>query len=860
MSLFLFFFKYYKIGAQYSRITDLFIFPCNIIEAVKNFDLASSIIECCISLNLYSREKENSITFSKLKDLLRQALEKNHQSLLTALCRLDFRLFKDCLIEVLEYASEPFAIAALEMAFNYRMPYVLFNQDELPSELHHFNTKFPRHITDYPNFIRKYCELISIQNSAVLSGLFTIFIGSSSPVDKVMLFWTIKSANFTNEHSKLIMLCMQENMKNPWLVAAAYIAGKIFRIDNLPTISNEQLSVHPISLYCYLRTDINDNVRIKHDLIEFNTFDINLCHAVVPEYPKQSLSEIEKEIFRIGFITKNLSQLRYCFTSDTLTSIIYHVILTSQFVSNLKKPLTISDYCMELLFTTEFYESIRIKKAFNKAIDIIFTEAKVDLSYISLIIGSMPQEFIQEESFKPFEFILSNYDQELSIVNNNIFFVDVKKDDILLSLTKMLPDIYVQENFEIIYNSLPYKAITVNLLIILLSKLDIIENNIGSDENYTINVNRSYILKKNYITIFVSEYNPYKIYALAKFCHQNFINIPFYEVRDPGNINLLCIQVQANHADACNYLFTNVIFDKQNYKSILKALSLMHNISLYSDKLKKKLPKLIKLCDIEDSQAVCHLSKNLPVITDGYYSIQDPYFVHLLYDNTNLLEVKLNIISSINVTSNYIESYLGIIISLTNQQIEPTQLTRLIQSPIAKYFTVRIATNMFHQIAIYLSESNLDISMVCTVCNCLSSLYHNIRSSTKVSIIGIECIRKVTSMFFKIIAVSEPTLSHVRSLQKLYLIGSRVLTEDFQYYPIPSFISHLLHLRNEERSAVEVDTTVNKVIQNIVFPIFTKIKAEKINEISISLHETQRKLFRELYDKWRREIQYRGKI
>ena len=84
---------------------------------------------------------------------------------------------------------------------------------------------------------------------------------------------------------------------------------------------------------------------------------------------------------------------------------------------------------------------------------------------------------------------------------------------------------------------------------------------------------------------------------------------------------------------------------------------------------------------------------------------------------------------------------------------------------------------------------------------------------------------------------------------------SKVAYQDQLQYLIASFVSHLTLYKPDEKEHLKM-----RSLQTSVFPLFNRCSREQLNEVSASLHDSHREVFRQLSERWTNEAQYKGKV
>ena len=887
----LFMHKFLKTYSESANlISNKFAFPLNLYKKTTNLDLMVPIINESRILKLYTPQKEDTDEFKQLNIITEQAIKENHQRCLAELTRLDFRLVRPTLSILLETADENFAVACLEMAFELRMPQVLFGQNELPDdswsgETSHIETRLDKHIVDFPVFVEKYTDLVSTLNFEQINGLLKILASAKEDSDQAMLFWTVKNAKFTEIHIPVVEYILKTSGTNPWRCAAASIACKQLRLNSEPVVTDEMLQSHPIILYTLLsqprfgRAETVDEIEILHWKKVSRT-------VIVPRVPTPSMESTSA--YRLAFIIEHLPELTHCFHDDSLTSIVRYILTRCSAADSLNNPKTIADYSLRLLYNTNFYESQRIKHAFHSAcLSLLLSEEteRNNKNVLAMIISSMPVEFIQTpEDFLPSDEEKASFDYSTNDVPLVVYNILIKSygqapdfeigdlfkeaaqqiPQMILNLAQSLPVDYVKSNIDELYSTAPNDIIS-QLLPLLLYR------------------SQTYITDLSHLT-------KEAILGLCEYAVQTEQQLPYKELLMKDDLDCVCAEAKAGLLEAQSYLLNALMFNYKNAPKVMDALSYVSGIDKLCKSLKKKIGMLMRSLtdkpkqgdsdivedneeEIEndhDQQTMFYITKLpplndivknfahvLPQIKSEYYDVTNPdYVLELLKFATN--ELQISIFGGIIADASSYESYEETIKQLINSNLTPKQLIQFTSIRMTRFYSDDIIERIFYLVVEYLNDCTT-LDDVCIIARIVTNVYINSRRASKIPVLAVESVRHVSSVYFRFMQQQqslEPSFKQLKALSKLYSAASRNLRSDFQHYFIASFVSNICSVNQLSHWS----STKQKMLQNCIFPVFQKVEKDQLAEISIALHETHRQQFQILYQRWQKEAQYTGKV
>ena len=866
-------------GESASLISNKFAFPLNLYKKTKNLDLMVPIINESRILSLYTPQKEDTEEYRQLNIITEHAIKENHQRCLSELVRLDFRLIRPTLSILLETADEEFAVSCLEMAFELRMPQVLLGQNELPDatwngETAQIETRLDPHIVDFPKFVQEYTDLVSTLNFEQINGLLKILASAKQDSDQALLFWTVKNANFTDIHIPVVEYILKTSGTNPWRCAAASIACKQLRLNSQPVVTDEMLQSHPIILYTLLsqprfgRPETIDEVEMLHWKKVSRT-------VTVPRVPTPSMDSLSA--YRLAFIIEHLPELTHCFHDDSLTSIVRYILTRCSAATSLQNPETIADYSLRLLHNTNFYESPRIKKAFHSAsLGLLLSDdtERNNKNILAMIISAMPTEFLQSpEEFLPqteeekatydyasndvalvvYNILIQSFGQTHQFDVGDLFQESIEQvPKMIFNLAQSLPVEYVKNNIDALYSAAPNELIS-QLLPLLLYR------------------SQTYITDLSHLT-------KEAILGLCEYSVQMGQPLPYTELLMKEDIDCVCAQAKAGLTEASTYLLNSVMFNYKNAPQIMDALSYVSNIETMCKSLKKKIGMLmrsltekLKQPKSEESEEdkeiasklpplsdiVRHFARVLPKIESDYYEVTNPDLALELIKYSSP-DLAIAILGGVICDASSYAAYEETIKKLINLEIPPKQLLLFTSIRMTRFYLEEVIERIFYLVVDYVNRCKT-LDDVCLLCHIITNVYTNSRKASKVSVLAVESVRHISSIYFRFMQQQqavEPTFKQLKALSKMYAAASRNLRSEFQHYLIASFVSNICSVHQLSQWI----TTKQKMLQNCIFPLFQKAEKDQLSEISIALHETHRQQFQILYQRWQKEAQYTGKV
>jgi len=778
---------------------DSISFPIQLVFYSKSLEYAVPILQTIKSLKVYQITQESE-EFEMLKKLTDMAMQHMNQNVLVELCRIDFRLVSPFLGTLLSTASQELACAILKKSFKLRNVLSIFTSQA-----------FPSHIVEYPKFISLFCSGVKNLNSTQILGLLDFLVPLSNIAESVLLFWTVYNCRLTNDHDTILSSLIENCSQNPWRFCAAVKSAFVLRLQ-MPSPC-ELLSdgnVHPVIFHC----------NIIERYFEISSLKKVPYNSLVRTIPTPLMSSIDE--YRAFFIIENLPSIVKSLNNELLFELLVMVLDYSTKAKSLGEPHTIADICLRLFFNSFFYESHEIINAFPDAALSLLPPPHFDSSYpitdkqftIALIISGFPQEFLSGKvAISAFNTLYS------SMISNQSFSVEHVFDNAsknlsssLTNLSKSLPKNFVRKHISSIMDSCP-SEISQGILVNMFAKI----NDIG--------------------TISIST-KP-QLFALCKYCYENKISYPFANVMFSDCIDCICEQAKAGNSLAIKELI-QIKFTKENSHKIIEVLSMIPDIT---NKLNKSLlNRLIDLFTQGKCEKYAYISSFASIL---------PIECLLLFLSKSPVEIILTILKEATIPNEEIVKicpYIG-------QILESKPSLSTIRDLVTQRVTRQLPIDLIEMIINTITELSLtmeSLSDISILCSCVTQLFMNSKVVTQIPIISVEICRRMSSLFYKQCLKEVPTLKHLKSISKLYSTVSRYLRPDFIHYLIASFISHI--------SSVSLDDLKLRMAQSSSFPLFSRCDPDDLKEVTVSLHESHRQVFQLIYDRWKKEFQYKGKV
>lgn len=838
-------------------------FPLELIENSKNLDIAAPLIKKCRELKMYTVKKENK-DLDRLQNLANRCVKERRSDVLVELTLIDFNTVQPILKLILsskEITTPELCVSILKQIFELKNPMILFEIGDLPS-----------HILSIPDFINEYCKGVSYLIPRQLLIILDHLVGYTNRIEEsCLLYWTIKSGPLTDELSENIDKLLNDCFSNPWRFVAAVIAAKKLQKKLPPPLDIvKDPTTHPIILDCFLYEN--------YGMIEFqddqpfqkvlNTFD------QVPLIPSPYMSVEESLIYRNGFVIKNLPNVADSISSQKLIEILSFVISNAIFASSLESPMTIADYCLSLLHNSSFYESESIRNAFAVAalpllpshhLSAIQPQSiQIETLYRCAIVCSLPLEFLyQKVSTAAFVGIFTSFEgRDTMEVDQNSkkkfnlsqVFADFNESDTfvkcIVNISENVSKTFVRHNFERIFAGCTNDS-AIEMIPILLEKLLLPEDGQFDGQSVTfpsLTINR-----------------PSQLISLCNFFSEHKLRLPFEETLFPDDLSSFCAQLRAGQKSTITILLEQTELRPEVSLQIVSSLISMNEdggVTFSSDFLKRLINSLVQNSeDSIDKRSITTFCGKLTNELIQYFLDNCPLFYYpAVFTSLNMKKEDFQYIEK------YVLRFLRGDDRKIKRQLDLNDIKLMCSIRLSRNYTVKVVNNLFYVITSEANMINIGIDNkskihflrdVCLLIQSVTQMINNCnRVMSKEVTSTIEIVRKMSSLFHRAINNESPSYKQLKTVSKMFAAVAKVAYNEELHYLIASFVSHLTLYQPDGADGEQK----MRSLQTAIFPLFTKCSREQMNEISASLHESHREIFRQITERWTKEAQYKGKV
>lgn len=844
-------------------------FPLQLIDGSKNLIIAAPLIRESRKLSMYKLMKESK-DLPRLQSLAERSVKENRSDVLVELALIDFNSVRPYLKLILpnkKIATPQLSVVILKQCFEHKNPMIIFEVGD-----------FPSHILSYPDFIHEFCDGISHLVAKQLLNVLSHLVSYSKRLEEsCLLYWSIKSGRLTNEFDQIIDSLLMDCFTNPWRFSAAAIAAKKLQKQLPPPLEIVQNpTTHPVILDCFLcenygMIEFSDNRRIE---------EIVQKEDKVPEIPSPYMNDKDALIYRISFIIRNLPNLAQSIEMDKLVEIISFVISNSIFATNLSEPETIADYCLNLIYNSAFYESKEVRVAFMIAsLPLLPTHhmsqlephcISIDQFYRCAIIAALPSEFLaQKVTTAAFVGLFVTFEENETMTLSDEFVSELKLSDVFEELYKPetlvncicnsaenISATFVKHNLTRIFSNCTNDS-AIRLIPILLERL--LPNEKNSNEGFEfpdLQIER-----------------PMQLISICNFCYDFDFPLPFEETLFEDDLESFCAQLRVGHPSAISYLLEIKEIEPHDALMIVTALNDMknknedENLNLLDsqfppDFLKFLIDSLVSN-DEEESvdRVVTQFCSKLSIDLILYFLNVAPIFYYP------------SIFSAVNINKDEFDRFEPFIERLLRPEknakdkktIEIPILKKMCSIRLSHIYSTAIVSRLLFLITSETIQMSLKMSNnvgynclneICLLCQSVVQIINNCnRELSKQSTNTIEIVRKISSLFSRAIAKESPSYKQLKQFAKMFSAVSKVAYQDQLQYLIASFVSHLTLYKPDEKEHLKM-----RSLQTSVFPLFNRCSREQLNEVSASLHDSHREVFRQLSERWTNEAQYKGKV
>ena len=783
-------------------------FPLGLIEASSSLDVAIPVLRVCREERIYLVEKEGQ-DFERLKKLTKRAIREKSTGVLIELCRIDFRVVRPHLSEIMPdeaITTEELALEILNEANLQRNIPIIFECGE-----------FPRHILAKPLFIQQYCECIRYMVANRLTLLLDYLVGFNRVEESVLLFWTLQSGRLTAEHQSVIDLLVSNCTQNPWRYTAAVIGAKKLRRQIPPPMPFViEPETDAVVLHCF-----------EHE--NYGSLSLGNWPGRAREIPKVPYPGMpDNQVYRVGFIIQQLPQIVQSIERDNLVWILNYILRKAIYAQSITNPQTVADYCLAVLHNSYFYESPEIREVFPEASAPILPkrhfrsdqQISPKMQLRCLLVASMPPEFLDPSvAISAFLglFLASEGQPQCTLMMENPvdLFKDVSIVDAMCNVIAVAPVSSLSHNIDRIFVNCPDDAIERLLPLIF---------------------ERTHKLP----TVPVNE-KPAQLIAICDYCCQAREPLPFPDLLFVDNLVAFCAQLKTGSQQAIEFLLQAEI-GPDDVPLIIDALTKMNkeNIEAINEDFLGKLVDLVVRSQTISDQAIAAFSEHLPTKLVAHFLEIAP----VTFTPSILRRLKLN--------QDQFKAVEGHILKLI-QSIPPAYVLKTIcQLNYARFYSSNIVEGLIFVLT-HRSMKTVTLDDICELCSCLTQLLRSCRKQVnEIPSLILELARRLSAQFTKRVSKEKPTFPHLRAMTKMYDAIGKTGTGDIIHYLVASFVSHV--------AQVQLDEIKMRLLQSAIFPLFDRCSKKQLTEVSISLHDSHRQIFRQLHERWTTEAQFRGKV
>lgn len=786
-------------------------FPLGLIDASKSLDIALPVLRVCREEKIYVIEKEGASTdLEKLKKLTLRAIREKSSGVLIELCKIDFRVVRPHLKTIMpdeKITNEDLALAILNEANLQRNIPIIFECGE-----------FPRHILSKPLFIREYCECIRYMVANRLTLLLDYLVSFEDRVEEsVLLFWTLQSGRLTSEHVNVIDSLVSNCQQNPWRYTAAVIGARKLRRQIPPPVPFvTEPETDSVVLHCF-------------EYENYGNLSLGAWpgkHIIVPQvaYPEMP----DNQVYRAGFIIQQLPSIVRSIERDALVWILNYIIRKAVSATSIANPVTIADYCLAVLHNSYFYESEEICEAFSDAVSPLLPKRHFrsgqsispKTQMRCLLVASMPHEFLSSgvamSAFLGlFVACEGQTESKLLVENPCDLFKDVSLVDAMCNMVCLAPVSSLSHNLDRIFTNCPDDAIS-KLLPLVFERTNKLPSAPVNDK-------------------------PAQLIAICDYCCQSRQPLPFTDLLFADNLVAFCAQLKTGSPEAIQFLL-NAQIGPDDVPLIIDALTKMKKEdveNLSEDFLGRLVELAVESQNVSDQTIAAFCEQLSTKLVIHFLEIAPVTFYP-------------SILRRLKLGQEQFQDVEGYILKLV-QSIPPTPVIKVMcQLGYARFYTSEIVEGLVFVLT-NRSLKAVTLDEICDLCSCLTQMLRSCRKQVnEIPSLILELARRLSGQFTKRVSKETPSFPHLRTITKMYDAIGKTGTGDIIHYLVASFVSHIAQVQLEEIKM--------RLLQSAVFPLFDRCSKKQLSEVSVSLHDSHRQIFRQLHERWTAEAQFRGKV
>jgi hypothetical protein len=181
---------------------------------------------------------------------------------------------------------------------------------------------------------------------------------------------------------------------------------------------------------------------------------------------------------------------------------------------------------------------------------------------------------------------------------------------------------------------------------------------------------------------------------------------------------------------------------------------------------------------------------------------------------------------------------------LQSLKLEPNiySIKKICQLRFLRLFNFEIITRIFY---IALSCLRYNYEELNIISSSITNLIHSADIELLPKMLIAEISRKISAFYFKTAKISKIPFKSLKILSKLFVEIGRHARAEHIHYLLSSFTSQI--------SGLSTDVITQKMIQSITFPLFDRCQKHQF-------HEYHLEVFKQLYSRWIKDGQFKGKI
>jgi hypothetical protein len=377
---------------------------------------------------------------------------------------------------------------------------------------------------------------------------------------------------------------------------------------------------------------------------------------------------------------------------------------------------------------------------------------------------------------------------------------------------------------DLLSSVLPDEFVKNNLNILMQSESDYFSRRLYSNLFQTLDIPHS-----------IADKSKCQILGYFDFLFQTQSIFSFSEFIFPDDIDIFTAQLKVGHPLAIDYLSSHVI-TPDIFSQIFIALSYLDNLqNILSSSTIQALAQLID--ENVDSETISRFL--------SYLNFEN----HLLFLERSPPKYILDILSSLAVSQEQFKVIGPYILQVLKLEATIRSIEKICQLRFLRLFNFEILTRIFYIALSCLTQNFEKLNMICSS---ITKIIRAVDITVLPKMFITELTRKISSFYFKTAKLSQIPFKSLKILSKLFVEIGRHARAEHIHYLLASFASQIVGLSN--------DDITQKIIQSITFPLFDRCQKHQFHEVTTQLPESHSEVFKQLYTRWEKDGQFKGKI